>query len=145
MSCWIDPNYIMWRLPLAQLACHGMCLTHCSRVTHICINNLTIIGSDNGLSPGRCQVIIWTNDEMFSIQTLGKNFNEILIKFHIFSLKKMHLNMSSGNWWPFCLSINVLRTIMISRLGFEWQQYISFSQGLNIITELGCCSSSGPQ
>ena len=27
------------------------------RVTHICVGNLTIIGSDNGLSPGRCQAI----------------------------------------------------------------------------------------
>ena len=28
---------------------------------HVCISNLTIIGSDNGLSPGRRQAIIWTN------------------------------------------------------------------------------------
>ena len=33
-------------------------LTHWGRVMHICIVNLTIIGSDNGLSPGRCQAII---------------------------------------------------------------------------------------
>ena len=31
------------------------------RVTHICVANLAIIGSDNGLSPGRRQAIIWTN------------------------------------------------------------------------------------
>ena len=29
---------------------------------HICVGNLTIIGSDNGLAPGRRQAIIWTND-----------------------------------------------------------------------------------
>ena len=28
-------------------------LTHWGRVTHICVSKLTIIGSDNGLSPGR--------------------------------------------------------------------------------------------
>ena len=28
---------------------------------HICVGNLTIIGSDNGLLPGRRQAIIWTN------------------------------------------------------------------------------------
>ena len=28
------------------------------RVTYICISNLTIIGSDNGLSPGQHQTII---------------------------------------------------------------------------------------
>ena len=36
-------------------------LAHWGRVTHICIGNLTIIGSYNGLSPGRHQAIIQTN------------------------------------------------------------------------------------
>ena len=36
-------------------------LTHEGRVTHICVSKLTIIGSDNGLSPDRRQAIIWTN------------------------------------------------------------------------------------
>ena len=36
-------------------------LTHWGRLTHICVSKLTIIGSDNGLSPGRHQAIIWTN------------------------------------------------------------------------------------
>ena len=30
-------------------------------MTHEYVGNLTIIGSDNGLSPGRRQAIIWTN------------------------------------------------------------------------------------
>ena len=34
-----------------------MLLTHWGRVTHICVGNLTIIGLDNGLSPGRRQAI----------------------------------------------------------------------------------------
>ena len=33
-------------------------LTHWGRVTDLCAGNLTIIGSDNGLSPGRRQAII---------------------------------------------------------------------------------------
>ena len=33
-------------------------LTHRGRVTHICVSKRTIIGSDNGLSPSRCQAII---------------------------------------------------------------------------------------
>ena len=35
-------------------------LTHWGRATHICVGKLTTIGSDNGLSPGRRQAIIWT-------------------------------------------------------------------------------------
>ena len=38
-------------------------LTHWGRVTHICVNELTIIVSDNGLSPIRRQAIIGTNAE----------------------------------------------------------------------------------
>ena len=36
-------------------------LNHWGWVTHICVSDLAIIGSDNGLSPGRHQAIIWTN------------------------------------------------------------------------------------
>ena len=83
-------------------------LTHWGRVTHICVGKLTIIGSDNGLSPGRHQAIIWTNAGILLIGPLGTNFNEILIKIHTFSFKNIHLKMSSGKWRPFCLSLNVL-------------------------------------
>ena len=37
-------------------------LIHWGRVTHMCVSELTIIGSDNGLSPGRRQAIIWTRE-----------------------------------------------------------------------------------
>ena len=47
---------------------------------HICVSNLTIIGSDNGLSPGRRQAIIWTNNGISFIGPSGTNFSEILIK-----------------------------------------------------------------
>ena len=82
-------------------------LTHWDRVTHICVRKLTNIGSDNVLSPGRRQALIWTNAGML-IGPLGTNFNEILIEIHAFSFTKIHLNMSSGKWRPFCLGLNVL-------------------------------------
>ena len=83
-------------------------LTHWGRVTHICVNKLTIIGSDNGLSPGRRQAIIWTNAGILLIGPLETNFSEILIRIQAFSFKKMHLKMSSGKWRPSCLGLNVL-------------------------------------
>ena len=83
-------------------------LTHWGRVTHICVSKLTIIGSDNGLSPGRRQTIIWTNAGILLIGPLGINFSEILIEILTFSFKKMHLKMSSGKWRPSCLCLNVL-------------------------------------
>ena len=83
-------------------------LTLRGRVTHICFSKLTIISSDNGLSPGRRQALIWPNAEILLIRPLGTNFSEISIEFHTFSFKKMHLKMSSGKCRPSCLGLNVL-------------------------------------
>ena len=77
-------------------------------MTHICVGKLTILGSDNGLSPGRRQAIIWTNAGILLIGPLGTNFSEILIGILTFSFKKMRLKMSSVKWRPFCLGLNVL-------------------------------------
>ena len=84
-------------------------LTHWGRVTHICVVKLIIIGSDNGLSPGRRQAIIWTNAGILFIGPLGTKFIEILIRVQTFLFKKMHSKMSSAKWRPFCLGLNVLR------------------------------------
>ena len=78
-------------------------------MTHICVSKLTIIGSDNGLSPERRQAIIWTNAGILLIGPLGTNFSEILTGIQTFSFKKMHLKMSSAKWRPFCLGLDVLR------------------------------------
>ena len=83
-------------------------LTHWGRVTHICVSTQTIIGSDNGLSPGRRQAIIWTSAGILLIGPLGANFNEIVIKIDTFSFKKMHLKMSSGIWRLSCRGLNGL-------------------------------------
>ena len=72
-------------------------------MTHICASKLTIIGSDNGLSPGLNQcwnIVNWTR---------GNKLQWISIEIQTFSFKKMHLKMSSGKWRPLCLGLNVLR------------------------------------
>ena len=63
-------------------------LTHWGRVTHICVSKRTIIGSDNGLSPGRRQAIIWTNAGILLIGPLGTNVNETSIEIHTFHSRK---------------------------------------------------------
>ena len=82
--------------------------THWGRVTHISVSKLTIIGSDNGLSPGWRQAILWTNARILIIGPLRANFSEIFIEIPIFSFKKMPLKMLSGKCRPFCLGLNVL-------------------------------------
>ena len=97
-------------------------LTHWGRVTHICVGNLTIIGSDNGLSPGRRQAIIWTNAGILLIGPLGTNFSEILIEMHTFSFKKMHLKMSSAKWRLFGLGLNeLIKTSFLSAYVWHWR------------------------
>ena len=73
-------------------------LTHWGRVTHICVGELIIIGSDNGFSLalangfalGRRQAIIWTNAGIWSMGPLGTNFGEILIEIHTFSFTNLN-------------------------------------------------------
>ena len=102
-------NWYDWYSCVLVLAkINFLCLTHWGRVTHICVGKLIIIGSDNGLSPGRRQAIISTNAGILLIRPLGTNFNENLIGIQTFSFKKMYLKMSSEKWRPFCLGLNVL-------------------------------------
>ena len=75
---------------------------------HICVSDLTNIGSYNGLSPSRRHAIIRTNARLLLIGSSGTNFSEILIGIQTFSFKKMHLNMSSAKRRTFCLGLNEL-------------------------------------
>ena len=102
-----------WRYP-SQEHRYGINhhLTHWGRVTHICVGKLTIIGSDNDLSPGRRQAIIRTSAGILLIEPLGTNISEISIGIQIFSFKKMRLKMASAKWRPFCLGLNVLTMIL---------------------------------
>ena len=71
-------------------------------------SELTSIASDNGLSPGRRQAIIWMNAGILLIGPLGTNFSEILIEIQTFSLKQICVKMSFAKCRPFCLGLNEL-------------------------------------
>ena len=80
-------------------------LTHLPLVSRICLSELihiVSIDSGNGLSPVQCQAITRTNAGLSSIEPLRTNFSEIRIKLQRFSCMKMHLNLSSAKWRPFC-------------------------------------------
>ena len=100
-------NDELWTIPL----------THSRRVTHIYVGTNNSIGSDNGLSPIRCQAIIWTNDGILLIGPLGTNCIGILNEIHRFSFKKIRLKVSSAKWRPLCLGLNVLT---------KWPDYAYF-------------------
>ena len=93
--------------------------------THI--GNLTIIGSDNGLSPGQRQAITWTKVGILLIGPLATNFSEMLIEIPTFSFKEIHMKMS-GKWRPFCVGLNVLKHELgghfnIKKLSYQYTEY----------------------
>ena len=97
---------------------YGCLIFNSLRPSHeyICVSNLTIFGSDNGLLPGWCHATIWTNDGILLTGSLETN-NEIAIEIHTFSFKTMHLKGLSVKWRPFWLSLNVLTELLW--LGFK--------------------------
>ena len=113
-TSWSSTN-VYWHSQIYTKTVAFRHLTHWGRVTHIWVSKLTITGSDNGLSPGRRQAVIWTNAGIMLIGPLGTNFSEILIEIYIFSFKKMHLKMSSGKWRPSCLGLNVITIITVPK------------------------------
>ena len=120
-----------------------MSLTHWGRVTHVCVSKLTIIGSDNGLSPSWRQAIILTNTGLWLIGPLGTKFSEISIAIDTLSFKKMHLKMLSGKWRPFCLGLDVLKNfdVLENRGWSNWLTLSSWSPGtisLKFFPSLNC-------
>ena len=108
-------------------------LTHWGRATHICVGKLTIIGSDNGLSPGRRQTIIWTIAGILLIGPLGTNCSEILIWIQTFSFKKMHLKMSSVKWRLF-VSASMCEFYMLPSSGESTHQKVLPRGMLELLT-----------
>ena len=75
-------------------------------MTHICVNKLTIIVVILVQKMACCLVGAnpLSNDGLLLIHTLVTNVSEI-------SVMKMHLEMTSRKWRPFCLGRNVLTLI----------------------------------
>ena len=78
-------------------------------MTHICVSKLTIIGSDNGLPPGRRQAIMRRSAGVLLIRPLATNFNEILFEIQTFLLNKIRLKMSPVKCCLIRLGLKVLK------------------------------------
>ena len=82
---------------LAKLGCLIRYLTHCARVTHICVSKITSACSAPSHYLNQCwNIINWC---------IG---NKLLIGIQAFSFKEMYLKMFPEKWRPFCLCLNVL-------------------------------------
>ena len=115
-------------------------LTHRGRVTHICVNKLTIIGWKIGLSHGRGQVTIGTSSAILVIGSLGTNFSEILIEISTFSFRKRHFKRTPGKWRPFRLGLIVLNARHSISFG-SFKQYVK--AGWFPVWGLDCLQSNG--
>ena len=88
---------------------------------NICVGNLTIIGSDNGLSPGRRQAIVWTSDRILFNGPLGTKFSEILIGIHKFFIhenvfENVFCEMAAILSRPQCIKPLISYMLMVSIL-----------------------------
>ena len=119
-------------------------LTHWGRVTHICVSKITIIGSDNGLSPGRRQAIIWTNVGILLIGPLANklrwNFNRnsnIFIQENAF--ESVVCEMTATLSWPQCVN-RLLKCANIRDL-----TQVTFLDSCDLFTHTlqGCFSATG--
>ena len=100
----IDLVWPKWHNPLMESTDSSWgynILSHWGQVMHICVSDLNIIDSDNGLVPGRRQAIIWTSAVILLICT---PINEILFEIRRFSVKKMHLKRHLRNCGHFVLA-----------------------------------------
>ena len=98
------------RCDVGQALADGKCGKHLPLVPHKKSMNRVSIGSDNGLSPGRRQAIIWTNAGILLIGPSRTNFSEILIANLIFSSKKTYLKMSLAKWrlfWKYACRVHL--------------------------------------
>ena len=75
---------------------------------HICVGNLTVIGSDSGLALTRRRYLnkCWNIVNV----TLGNKLQGNSIEILTVSFKKMWLKGSSAKWRPFCIGFNVPTT-----------------------------------
>ena len=83
-------THVLYGIYLARDDLELPLLTHWGRLTYICVSNLTIIGSDNGLShwstPSQYQNQF--NVGILLIPLLGANLSKTLIEIQIFWFKK---------------------------------------------------------
>ena len=112
-------RYILQMVADLQLA--SIFSTHRSRLTHIWVTRLTIIDSDNGLSPNRWQSIIWTCVGILLISHLGTNLSETIIEIHASWFETMHAKMASAKRRPSRTGFNVLMPVSrnVKFLAFE--------------------------
>ena len=85
-------------------------LTHWGRATHICVSKLTTIGSDNGLSPGRRQAIIWTIAGILLFGPLETNRWKFNLNSNIFIQENAFENVV-WEMASICLGLNVLMSV----------------------------------
>ena len=106
---------------------------------HICVSKLSIIGSNNGLSPDQCQAIIWTNDGILLIGSLGTNFSEILIKIQTFFQENAFENVVC-KMEAICLDLNMLKNSSAALLAQSLQLHHKATQWtfLCLISVLPC-------
>ena len=79
-------------------------LTNSGRVMHICVGNLTIIGSNNNATPSHYLNQCWN---IFYLTLRNKlQWNNYRNSYIL--IEENPFEMLCAKWWPFCLGLNML-------------------------------------
>ena len=87
------------------------------------------LSSDNGLSPGRHQAIIWTNAGILLFEPRGIRLSELLIEIKTFLFTETHLKLWSAKW-----RLYGLRPIDRKPTLFKWKLWVRKPAFVNMIT-----------
>ena len=99
-------------LRLGSFLPRAIMVTHWGRVMHIYVSKISIIHSDNGLSPAGRHANIYPSAGILLIKALGINISGILIEINIFPLKKCirKLRLQNGVYFVSAWNLTSLRT-----------------------------------
>ena len=89
--------YSVWMVLNCCQYCYILLLESHVHWWEINVMILSSVCASQGIISSRRQAIIWTNAGILLIGPLGTNFNEILIKIHKFSFKKIHFKCCLEN------------------------------------------------
>ena len=121
---------------------YGCHLTQWGRTTHICVSKLTIIISENGLSPGRRQVIIWANNGILLIRTWGTNFSDILNRNSYIFIQDNSFENVVWNMAAICSRPQYVNRIFIVEIDktFSWQMRLFLYNVCILFTKRQLCA-----
>ena len=97
-----ESQITFWKMFIISSMQWSYQLSYWDLLIYICIKKLGIIGLSNGLEPGSHQTITWTYNDI----VLHRLLITWYLNWNVNSVQKMHFDMSSTKFQPFCPGVS---------------------------------------